>query len=70
MAVDAERKADAYRKILLGGLLIKAGLAEQDKAVLLGGLLELAKQLQHPTEVSRLKRLGDAAFSVAQGVVR
>src|SRR5215210_6949854 len=37
-----ERKQDAREKILLGGIVVKAGLRTVDKAVLLGALLELA----------------------------
>jgi Conjugal transfer protein TraD len=35
----AERKADTRNKIMLGGLVVKAGLAEEDSAVMLGGLV-------------------------------
>ena len=50
---DAARKADTYRKITLGGLVIKAGLGELDRAVLLGLLMESAALLQHPETVPR-----------------
>jgi hypothetical protein len=53
-----DRKADAYRKIQLGGLLIKAGL------------FDLAERLKNPAEVVRLKSLGDAEFASGQGTER
>jgi hypothetical protein len=36
-----ERQQDTRRKIQLGGLLIKAGLAGEDAGVLLGALLDV-----------------------------
>ncbi len=59
---DSTRKADTYRKIQLGGLVIKAGLGGYDSAVLLGLLLEGAAQLQSVSEVERLRGLGDVEF--------
>ena len=59
---DAARKADTYRKITLGGLVIKAGLGELDRAVLLGLLMESAAILDHPETVTRLRAIGEAAF--------
>ena len=43
-AADAERRRDTRRKIQLGGLVIKAGLAEEEPAVILG-LLAAAKRV-------------------------
>ncbi|MFN7102157.1 MAG: conjugal transfer protein TraD [Pseudorhizobium sp.] len=40
------RKEDTRRKIELGGLVIKAGLSELDRAVILGALLDAANRLQ------------------------
>ena len=59
---DAARKADAYRKIQLGGLVIKAGLGDLDKATLLGLLIEGATTVQDGPQVARLRALGLAAF--------
>ena len=56
------RKTDTYRKIQLGGLVIKAGLQGLDSAVLLGALIDTGLRLQLPGEVERLRGLGDAAF--------
>ena len=43
---DQVRKDDTRRKIELGGLVIKAGLSELDRAVILGALLDAANRLQ------------------------
>lgn len=40
----ASRKRDAHEKITLGGLIIKAGLREEDKAFILGVLLTASEQ--------------------------
>lgn len=45
-ARDQVRKDDTRRKIELGGLVIKAGLSELDRAVILGALLDAANRLQ------------------------
>lgn len=52
--------AQAYRLILAGGLLKQAGLLEQDPATLLGGLLELARNLDDPERRRRYKLQGEA----------
>ena len=67
---DAARKADTYRKITLGGLVIKAGLGELDRAVLLGLLMESGALLQHPETVTRLRAIGEAAFKEQTGEPR
>ena len=59
---EQARKADAYRKIALGGLVIKAGLGDQDKALLLGILLDAAHRITDAAEAKRLHALGEAAF--------
>jgi hypothetical protein len=61
----AERKADTRRKIQLGGLIVKAGLAAEEPAVLLGMLTAGAKVLQSsnaPDSRRRWKEIGDHAF--------
>ncbi len=55
---QAERKADTRRKINLGGLVIKAGIADIDAMALLGLLVEGRKHLAVPGEYDRLQRLG------------
>ena len=59
MALD-RRKADTRAKINLGGLVVKAGLAEHDPAVLLGLLVTAADRLNDPAEVRRLRDIGYA----------
>lgn len=61
----AERKADTRRKIQLGGLIIKAGLAEEELAVLLGMLTAGARVLNASNAMEsrrRWKELGNRAF--------
>jgi hypothetical protein len=68
MASDLSRKADAYRKIQLGGLVIKSGLSTHDPAVILGALVEALQQLHaDPSRAARYKALGDACFRQSQG---
>jgi hypothetical protein len=64
----ADRKTDTRRKIQLGGLIIKAGLASEEPAVLLGMLTAGARVLNAPNAVEsrrRWKELGDRAFGSA-----
>lgn len=65
----AERKADTRAKIMLGGLVVKAGLADEDSAVILGILVQAAEALQAADgEIvrRRFRRAGDQAFSEAK----
>lgn len=57
-----ERKKDAREKISLGGLIVKAGLREADRAFLLGVLLEAATIRVGSPEHHRLKAKGGMAF--------
>ena len=58
-----DRKKDTREKIQLGGLVVKAGLREMNKAVLLGWLCELAKRLNSdPCEWARLEAIGRQGF--------
>ena len=64
----AERKTDTRRKIQLGGLIIKAGLASEEPAVLLGMLTAGARVLNTPNALEsrrRWKELGNRAFGSA-----
>jgi len=57
------RKKDTREKIQLGGLIVKAGLRWEKRAVLLGILLDAAARLKHDTaERERLMALGTEAF--------
>jgi Conjugal transfer protein TraD len=62
----AERKADTRAKIMLGGLVVKAGLGEEESAVILGILTLAADELAGADgELARrrFRRAGDRAFS-------
>jgi hypothetical protein len=62
------RKADTRRKIELGGLIVKAGLAEEEAAVLLGLLLAAAKALLAPDGAAAReswRKAGDDAFAAS-----
>jgi hypothetical protein len=58
------RKKDTRDKIELGGLIVKAGLRYEKRAVLLGALVEIEKRLRSDDgERSRLSTIGAEAFS-------
>lgn len=57
------RKQDTREKIELGGLVVKAGLRLEKRAVLLGALVELAERLKSaPEERARLTAIGVKIF--------
>lgn len=56
--MDEARKKDARQKIQLGGLVVKAGLREADKAFILGVLIEAAKFSSGTPEYERLAKIG------------
>lgn len=57
------RKKDTREKIELGGLIVKAGLRYEKRALLLGGLIELSRRIRNDeTERSRLIAFGVEAF--------
>jgi hypothetical protein len=62
--VTDDRKKDAREKITLGGLVVKAGLRQADRAFLLGVLLEAATIRTESPEHHRLKAKGGMAFQV------
>lgn len=57
-----ERKKDIREKIALGGLIVRAGLREADRAFLLGVLLQAAAVVTGSREHERLKSAGTLAF--------
>ncbi len=62
MATEA-RKKDTREKIELGGLIAKAGLRYEKRAVLLGALIELRQRLSNDeAERNRLAAIGAGAF--------
>jgi Conjugal transfer protein TraD len=62
MTSDA-RKKDTREKIELGGLIVKAGLRYEKRALLLGLLIEAGQRIRgNETERSRLIAIGAEAF--------
>jgi hypothetical protein len=62
MTSDA-RKKDTREKIELGGLIVKAGLRYEKRALLLGALVELNRRLKvGEGERERLIAIGAEAF--------
>ena len=58
------RKKDAREKIELGGLIVKAGLRYEKRALLLGLLIEAKNRIKgDEVERSRLIAIGAEAFS-------
>lgn len=57
------RKKDTREKIALGGLIVKAGLRYEKRALLLGLLIDAAGRLRgDERERSRLSAIGAEAF--------
>ena len=57
------RKKDTREKIELGGLIVKAGLRFEKRALLLGALIDLQQRLNSDdSERHRLTAIGTAAF--------
>lgn len=62
MTSDA-RKKDTREKIELGGLIVKAGLRYEKRALLLGALVDLSQRLKaDQAERLRLLAIGAEAF--------
>ncbi|WP_042676124.1 conjugal transfer protein TraD [Xanthomonas citri] len=60
------RREDTRHKIELGGLVVKAGLGDEDRAVILGALTEAMNALQGPNgpaERRRLQEIGSRVFT-------
>lgn len=56
------RRRDARQKFLLGGLVVRAGLAGADRAFLLGALIEANRIAADSDQHERLKAIGLEAF--------
>ncbi|MFY9294877.1 MAG: conjugal transfer protein TraD [Methylorubrum rhodinum] len=56
------RRADAYRKIQLGGLIVKAGLAGMPSDKLLGLLIDGAERARDPAVAEEFARRGAKEF--------
>ncbi|WP_065376478.1 conjugal transfer protein TraD [Ensifer adhaerens] len=62
------RRKDTREKIELGGLIVKAGLRYETRALLLGALIELGERLQlDERERPRLTAIGAEAFRNGRG---
>ena len=62
-ATSDARKKDTRDKIELGGLIVKAGLRFEKRAMLLGALIELSCRLKTDAgERARLTAIGAEAF--------
>jgi hypothetical protein len=62
-ASSQARKKDTREKIELGGLIVKAGLRYEKRALLLGLLIDAAGRLRdNAAEQSRLTAIGAEAF--------
>lgn len=62
MTTDA-RKKDTREKIELGGLIVKAGLRYEKRALLLGLLIDAGRRIRgDEAERSRLTEIGAEAF--------
>lgn len=63
--MTADRKREARERFLLGGLVVRAGLSNADRAFLLGGLLEMKRLVPGTPEHRRLCDIGELAFRAA-----
>lgn len=62
-ATSEVRKKDTRDKIELGGLIVKAGLRFEKRALLLGALIDLQRRLKSDdSERTRLTAIGAEAF--------
>lgn len=60
-----QRRKDAREKIMLGGLLVKAGLREEDTAVLYGAILDMREKLKKPRVRESYRKAGGKALAPA-----
>ncbi len=59
-----DRKKDTHEKIQLGGLVAKAGLRYEKRALLLGLLIDGARRIRaDDSERARLLAIGEKAFA-------
>lgn len=57
-----ERRAETRRKIEWGGLVVKSGLSEYPKSVILGALVQAAQQINDDDMLHLFELKGNAAF--------
>ena len=62
--ITQHRKQDTREKIQLGGLVVKAGLRDEDKAIILGALLEVtkAKKNNDEAQIAAWEAIGSMAL--------
>lgn len=63
--MSAERRTQRRQLLLLGAMVARAGLADADRAFLLGGLTNLAKIYPGTPEYRRLHTIGVEEFHVS-----
>lgn len=64
MTTSEARKKDAREKIELGGLIVKAGMRYEKRALLLGLLIDAGARIKaDEVERTRLSELGAKAFA-------
>lgn len=59
---DDARRAETRSKIQLGGLVVKAGLGEEDAAFVLGALIYAAEMKDDPKLRARMVKRGSDAL--------
>ncbi|WP_375641055.1 conjugal transfer protein TraD [Bartonella sp. AA168HLJHH] len=64
---DEIRRKDAREKIILGGLVVKAGLKNADKSFILGCLIHAAKLDTNSNEYKNFQKIGQYAFADTRG---
>jgi len=58
-----KRKADTRQKIELGGLVIKSGMADYNKSVILGALVDSLKRIKiDTTYINMFEKTGNQLF--------
>ena len=62
--MSAERVTQRRQQLLLGAMVVRAGLADADRAFLLGGLTKLAKIVPGTPEYERLRSIGVEQFKI------
>lgn len=59
-----KRRQDTRRKIELGGLIIKSGISDQNKSVILGGLVYIFEKIKKDQNfLSSLELIGEDLFN-------
>jgi len=60
---DEARRKETREKIQLGGLIVKAGLRLEKRAVILGALIDATERMTNdPNERARLQEIGKRVF--------